>query len=121
MDADSGGKKFMGGISLPAEVAPAMAAGAGSGIAELLAQSTAPAAPVAAPYVEPAAMPAAPVAAAQAPTAREMMNGVGRDGQVASLSQTPGYGMAPVYEEPQGRGPEREGEREREVAGGARA
>ena len=53
----------------------------------------------------------APVAAYQAPTAREMMNGLGRDGQVASLSQTQGYGMAPVYEEPQGRGPEREGER----------
>ena len=53
----------------------------------------------------------APVAAAQAPTAREMMNGLGRDGQVSPLSQTPGYGMAPVYEEPQGRGPEREGER----------
>ena len=53
----------------------------------------------------------APVAAYQAPTAREMMDGVGRDGQVSPLSQTPGYGMAPVYEEPQGRGPEREGER----------
>ena len=53
----------------------------------------------------------APVAAAQAPTAREMMNGVGRDGQVSPLSQTQGYGMVPVYQAQQGRGPEREGER----------
>ena len=68
-------------------------------------------APVAPAMLAPVSAPAAPVAASQVPTAREMMNGVGRDGQVSPLSQTPGYGMAPVYEEPQGRGPEREGER----------
>jgi hypothetical protein len=98
--------------SIPDEVAPAMAAGQGSGIAELLAAPVAapyvePAPAVAAPYVEPAAMPAAPVAAAQAPTAREMMDGVGKDGQVAALSQTQGYGMVPVYQAQQGRGADR--------------
>ena len=60
-----------------------------------------------APVAAPVAAPAAPVAAAQAPTAREMMNGVGRDGQVSPLSQTQGYGMVPVYQAQQGRGPDR--------------
>ena len=49
----------------------------------------------------------APVAAAQAPTAREMMDGVGKDGQVPALSMTQGYGMVPVYQAQQGRGPDR--------------
>ena len=53
---------------------------------------------------------AAPVAAYQAPTAREIRDGVGKDGQVSPLSQTQGYGMVPVYQEPQGRGAEREGQ-----------
>ena len=87
-------------FAAPAPVAPAM-------LAPVAAPVAAPAAPVAAPYVEPAAMPAAPVAAAQAPTAREMMDGVGRDGQVAALSQTQGYGMVPVYQAQQGRGADR--------------
>ena len=60
-----------------------------------------------APVAAPVAAPAAPVAAAQAPTAREMMNGVGRDGQVSPLSQTQGYGMVPVYQAQQSRGADR--------------
>jgi len=86
--SDTAGSAATG--ALPAEVAPAMAAGKGSGIAELL-----------------AAPAAAPVAAYQAPTAREMRDGVGKDGQVAALSQTPGYGMVPVYQSQQGRGGDR--------------
>jgi len=86
--SDTAGSAATG--ALPAEVAPAMAAGKGSGIAELL-----------------AAPAAAPVAAYQAPTAREMRDGVGKDGQVAALSQTPGYGMVPVYQAQQGRGGDR--------------
>jgi len=54
-----------------------------------------------------AAPVAAPVAAYQAPTAREMRDGVGKDGQVAALSQTQGYGMVPVYKAQEGRGPDR--------------
>jgi hypothetical protein len=68
--------------------------------------------PVSAPVVQaaaPAVQAAAPVVpvATQAPTAREMMNGVGRDGQVSPLSQTQGYGMVPVYQAQQSRGADR--------------
>ena len=55
----------------------------------------------------PVSAPAAPVAASQAPTAKEIRDGVGKDGQVAALSQTQGYGMVPVYEAQQGRGADR--------------
>ena len=61
-------------------------------------------APVAPAMLAPVA---APVAAYQAPTAREMRDGVGKDGQVAALSQTQGYGMVPVYKAQEGRGPDR--------------
>jgi hypothetical protein len=61
-------------------------------------------APVAPAMLAPVA---APVAAAQAPTARETRDGVGRDGQVAALSQTKGYGMVPVYQAQQSRGADR--------------
>jgi len=54
-----------------------------------------------------AAPVAAPVAAYQAPTARETRDGVGKDGQVAALSQTQGYGMVPVYQAQEGRGLDR--------------